>query len=398
MRRSAVAIVVACAALGAACSLMTDLNGLSDGPSDAGAGADAAIDASGDATASPPQASWRYRKALTVDGARVRGSSELKDFPLLVSTTDGDLKAVANGGKVVTGADIAFFAADGVTPLAFEIERYSAVTGQLVAWVALPALSPVTGTKIYLAFGNPDAKTSLGSRTAVWNDGYVGVWHMGDAAWDDSTKSRAAKAVGGAAPAADGMIAGGGVFGATNVYVDVGADPDLRPKSITVSTWAKAASVGSLPDRHPYMVHQDSWRADDADPRGYYLEIYRTQTNPSPTFYTANATTKAHAFATTDVVNGTWYYVVGTHDESSGRTKIYVDGVEEGSATMTGGIAYLDNIVRLGGIGEQTWDGMLDEVRISRVVRSDGWIRTEHDNQRSPQTFVTVGALEATQP
>jgi hypothetical protein len=34
----------------------------------------------------------------------------------------------------------------------------------------------------------------------------------------------------------------------------------------------------------------------------------------------------------------------------------------------------------------------LDEVRISSVARSAGWIATEYANQHSPSTFYSVGA------
>jgi hypothetical protein len=105
---------------------------------------------------------------------------------------------------------------------------------------------------------------------------------------------------------------------------------------------------------------------------------------------------RAHAFATTNVVNGTWYHVVGTRDATSGVTRIYVNGVEEGTATMAGGLAYLPNKVQVGGIGSESWDGLLDEVRIASGARDAGWIRTEYANQRSPGSFVTVGPLMAT--
>lgn len=391
-------VVLASAAVAASCSL-TDLSGFSGGPLDSSANdaATASSDAAVDATQVSPKG-WRYRKRLTIDKANVASPSDLVGFPVLVSTTDADLRSVDNGGKVVSGLDLAFFAADGVTPLPYEIEQYSQATGQLIAWVKLPVLSRAIGATLYLSFGHPDITTSLEDRRAVWSDGFAGVWHMNDARWFDSAGTNNGTPVGGASTIPTGMIGAGGTFGATDVYVDVGADPSLRPTSITVSAWAQPQSVGSAPDRHPYMVTQDTYRDPGADPRGYYLEIYRTQTNPTPTFYTANATTKAHAVATTKVVNGVWYYVVGTRDEVSGVTRLYVNGVEEGSATMPGGIAYLTKTVHLGGIGSETWDGLLDEVRISRVARPSGWIRTEYENQRSPQTFVIVGPLETLAP
>lgn len=399
------ATLLACAAAALSCSLGS-LSGFTGGEDeDAAAGGDAAVegapdpagDAGPDAT-EVPRDGWQYRKSLTIEPASVSSATDLTGFPLLVRMTDPDLRTIENGGKAATGLDIAFFAADGVTPLAHEIERYAPDTGELIAWVELPVLSATAGAKLFLTFGNATVTTPLDDRTRVWGAGYAGVWHLNDAKWIDSAGANHGTEVGPAAPVPAGMIGAGATFGATDVYIDVGDDPGLRPSSITLSAWAQPQSVGSAPDRHPYMVHQDSWRAAGSDPRGYYLEIYRTQTDPRPTFYTGNASTSAHAFATTNVVNGTWYYVVGTRDEVSGVTRIYVNGLQEGSATMTGPLAYLSNTVRLGGVGTQSWNGLLDEVRISSVARSSGWIRTEYENQRSPQTFVKVGALQTLPP
>jgi hypothetical protein len=41
------------------------------------------------------------------------------------------------------------------------------------------------------------------------------------------------------------------------------------------------------------------------------------------------------------------------------------------------------------------WDGQIDEVRISDVIRSAGWIQTQFENQGNPSSFYSVGAEEA---
>ena len=384
----------------AACSLTTSLDGLTGGPvetADASAPMDASppMDASDEAKI-VPSTGWAFRKSLTVDKSVVPSATDLAEFPLLVSLTDADLRTTDSGGKVANGRDLAFFAADGVTPLAYEIESYASTTGQIIAWVKLPVLSATMGAKLYLAFGNAQVTASLEDRKGVWSSGFAAVWHMADATWTDSASGSTGNPVGVPTIVKTGQIGTAASFGATDVYVGVGPDARFQPTSITVSAWANPGSVGSAPDRHPYMLDQDTYRDTASNPRGYYMEIYRTQTNPRPTFYTANGTELAHAFATTSVVNGTWYHVVGTRDETSGLTRIYVNGVEEGSATMTGGIAYLPNKVQVGGFGSQSWDGLLDEVRIAKGARDAGWIRTEYANQSAPEKFVTVGPLQTT--
>ncbi|MFW9784583.1 MAG: hypothetical protein ACFFFB_20045, partial [Candidatus Heimdallarchaeota archaeon] len=37
-------------------------------------------------------------------------------------------------------------------------------------------------------------------------------------------------------------------------------------------------------------------------------------------------------------------------------------------------------------------DGKMDEIRISNVIRSADWIRTEYDNQNDPKSFYAIGS------
>ena len=76
-----------------------------------------------------------------------------------------------------------------------------------------------------------------------------------------------------------------------------------------------------------------------------------------------------------------------------------MDGVAQttsGYTTLhTTNTAYLD----IGhSVGDPTHDfnmGGLDEGRMSNIVRSADWIKTEYNNQSSPSTFYSYGALGA---
>lgn len=62
------------------------------------------------------------------------------------------------------------------------------------------------------------------------------------------------------------------------------------------------------------------------------------------------------------------------------------------SVTTTGALA---STVQIGystdGVGAH-FDGLLDEVRMSNVVRSADWSKTEYNNQSSPATVYTIWA------
>src|SRR3990172_1868906 len=90
---------------------------------------------------------FSYRQQVTLAG--VVGGPHA-GFPGLISLLDLNLRTIGSGGHVASanGYDIVFTASDGTTPLDHEIERWDGSTGELIAWVRVPALT--AGTVIYL--------------------------------------------------------------------------------------------------------------------------------------------------------------------------------------------------------------------------------------------------------
>ncbi len=75
-----------------------------------------------------------YRKSITIDSSQVGGTSDLIDFPALISLTDTDLKHIDNGEHVKdsSGDDIIFRWGQN-NMLSHEIEYYDGVNGTLGA-------------------------------------------------------------------------------------------------------------------------------------------------------------------------------------------------------------------------------------------------------------------------
>ena len=123
--------------------------------------------------------SWKYRKEITIDHTKVSG--DLTNFSVLISRTDLDWRNTANGGSIgkPDGTDLVFTAADGVTPLNYEIENYASTTGKLVAWVKIPSLSSATDTNVYAYYGNASAVDQQNT-AGVWDANYQAVLHLGD--------------------------------------------------------------------------------------------------------------------------------------------------------------------------------------------------------------------------
>jgi hypothetical protein len=80
------------------------------------------------------------------------------------------------------------------------------------------------------------------------------------------------------------------------------------------------------------------------------------------------------AIGSTNVNDGQWHHAAGTYDGS--RITLYVDGVEDGYVTATGLLASDPNLTvwiadnNRPGSGPQAWNGLIDDVRIYNVAKT----------------------------
>jgi hypothetical protein len=92
-------------------------------------------------------------------------------------------------------------------------------------------------------------------------------------------------------------------------------------------------------------------------------------------FGLGNGTSWNNAYGTTNISLNTWSYVAGTYNGSI--IKVYVDGVEEGSANLSSSILYESGISpRIGSVttgdSNRFFNGSIDEVRIwNRSLSAD---------------------------
>jgi len=94
---------------------------------------------------------------------------------------------------------------------------------------------------------------------------------------------------------------------------------------------------------------------------------------------------------------GIFVHYVGSYDGS--YIKIYKNGYLENSTSYLGNVS--TNIQQplvigrwYGNYNGYYFDGIIDEVRVSKVARSAGWINTSYLNQQDPQSFITLGEQE----
>jgi hypothetical protein len=335
------------------------------------------------------QAGWNYRKKITIDHTKV--TSDLSDFPVLIyDSADVDLPGTVQADL----DDILFTASDGMTKLSHEIDHYTSNDGTLYAWVKIPALSSATDTAIYMYFNNSGASNQQ-EVTAVWSNGYAGVWHL-DNAFTDSASTHN-NGINYGTTDAPGSIARGRAFSGVNQYITTPSTELYSANDYTISTWFKAGATD--------FAHHLIWEGNvTGNGWGESIPEKESETHISLGRYWGSGISDRLSFflGNTDSDTGTldvssaftdttsWHHVsaVATGLSSSPSATLYLDGSPAGSDTGTTARIERSNWTSLQfgkpGDNERYFNGWLDEVRISTQTRSAGWIATEYNNQKNP--------------
>ncbi len=99
---------------------------------------------------------------------------------------------------------------------------------------------------------------------------------------------------------------------------------------------------------------------------------------------------------TNEIVNDIWYNVVVTYD--SGYVIIYKDGeiVKSDTLSNSNTIPVKNNPLYLGSyITSPDFEGIMDEVRISNIVRSSAWVNASFDSSNQTTGFIVLGGEES---
>jgi len=315
---------------------------------------------------------FAYRRAIVINHEEVgldnNGSLPETGFPVLVSLTGTWLENSAGDIESTDGHDIVFTAADGVTDLYHEIEKYdgSAGNGTLVAWVRVDSLSKSADTTIYMYYGNPCILSLTEDPDNVWDADFKGVYHLEEEDpedHDDSAGTNDGNRIDNVQT--DGKIAGGQVF-------DRNADDRVTTGSaigsanaVTLSAWVQHVSLLTNTQRYVTVTDESAVIRHETDGQ---LQFYIT---------TDSSGLKKIRYDNALTVD-TWYHVVGTWDGTTQR--LYKNGEEFDGSNTPGGSLLPTNTVEISS-ADDTMDGIIDEVRVSATARSADWIKTEYNNQ-----------------
>lgn len=332
---------------------------------------------------------WDYRKKITVNPQYVEDG--LANFPMLFSRIDPDLRAIASGGHVAstTGGDI-LFADDAGTKYDHEIERYTSTTGELIAWVEVPFISSTSTRELYIYYGNSTVPlANQQNSTGVWDSNYKGVWHLSETSGthfdstnndndstsvDVQTQGTATGQIGGADDLEDSST--------DDIRVAEDASLDIA-SSWTVSVWVRIEAP--IPEALTWKTIFT--KGPDGD------QNYFTAINGDEMAICCEPTSDETSVGI-DLVAGVMYYMTWVFDNPADLNRYFLNGSQRYTSDSGTGNPSVNNEDLTIGAREtdtQTWDGIIDEVRLSDTIRSLSWIATEYNNQNSPNSFYSYG-------
>ncbi len=232
------------------------------------------------------------------------------------------------------------------------------------------------------AAGNTDAtpasrswtvNVAYGSRVLA-TPGLASFWRLGEASGTSAADSKGTNtgAYTGGPTSVASLIVGNGNparnFDGVDDYVNLAPGPFGTPAQVSAEAWVRIDQQKATGGYH-FLVTDAATDLSD----GFTLAI---DSAGRPVFTVANsATTRATAQSSIALAPNTVYHLVGSYDGQVAR--VYVDGVQRGSAAYTGGIAYaagrdlqLGRQVAATNRATRFLDGRLDEVAVYSTALS----------------------------
>jgi hypothetical protein len=363
-----------------------------------------------EAKAAVSYTAWSGRKTISVNTTGLGLASAVTNFPVLVRLTGGNADVFAASK---TGADVRFTAADSVTPLAHQIERWDSTAKKAEVWVTLPSVAATGTTSFIMHYGMAgQTTTSSGPATFSTHNGFQAVWHM-NAATAATVEADATANAYNATPTGTtlttGVIGPARAFDGQSYLTAMGtADSKLNfPHS---SAWTITAWATSTQQLQKSLVTKSNNQyalqtAYDGDPRWENVEFLNILQPGTTTVLRGGW---PHAFSTAADLKTGWQHVVAVSKAAGLYT--YVDGVLVGTNLYGAGFNANGTTARstttdvtIGGMFETAtfsrgWDANIDNVTMSNVARDSNFIRLSYATQRPTGAIVTVPGTVATVP
>jgi hypothetical protein len=332
---------------------------------------------------------WRFTKRLhlntTATGAGVPGY--VVGFPVLVRLTSEnfDFSAAQPGG-----GDLRFAKPDG-TEMAYEVERWDAVTGQAEIWVRVDTVYGNTESQYFDMFWGNSTARAVSNAATVFDTtvGFQGVWHLRQdtgAKVMDATVNHYDGTLNGTRIITDGMIGAARDFNGSTDFIEIPNTAGSKLNFAEHGTYAISAWVYSnaIDSTYRMIVSKGDYQ--------YSLEVMDSCTWEFSECQTTGLTTEGFDVTQSPATAQVWTYVTGVRDGE--RQYLFVDGVCVDSGVQSLSAPQTHNSSSDVMIGRRSdepmyfFNGKIDEVRMTSMALSADWIKLCYMNQKAADALV----------
>ncbi len=363
-------------------------------------------------------AAWSNYREITINTTNTDGGANVTDavtdFPVLVRLTNANAASGSDvlSGALANGADIRFSNANGTVALPYEIERWSASAAEI--WVRVPTISGNANTTIRMYWGRSGATSQSNGSAVFGNNGFIGVWHMGNATGAAARPNAVSPGFNDAIPAGNftsTMTPRAGAIGLADSLRSQSGDQDgadhfdlgvinFPNQQITVSFWAFLPNPQNFTNWTHFFSHGNGNLEDN-------IWIGRQATTNNMRARGAVPGSESGNETNTTITNGlvplaTWMYVGVTKDSTNGRRwRVFRNGEmainyynANDNHNFNSGTRQFNYIAR-SLWPDRNFHFVVDEYRLSSIARSPAWMKLEFETTRPGGTAVTLGTTQS---
>jgi len=364
--------------------------------------------------------------------------ASLSNFPVLVKISEYD-EGTGTGIRGFSyadclkpnGGDLRFADEDG-NMLASEVDTWNE-SGESLVWVRVPTLNSSTKITAYYGWMFAPAADSK----AVWSNGYVGVWHLGESARPlknstategvDFTRSNDSSSKPGEYDDCIGFAESGAAGKSVRFSAYTGDDEAKQKRggliaydpqnqlcgfdAISLEIWAKVDAFDTTGQR--FLLARRVTIANGSKLRPYNI-TYATNKKPTSSIGLenglddANANVNHNSNAMGDDLAGSWNFHCFQYDKTATYHTNYLNGAYSTRVANSTRFSVLaptekESFICLGndnspssayGTVPQVFNGSVDELRISNVARSSDWVKATYDTIKNNDSFATYSAVK----
>jgi biopolymer transport protein ExbB len=336
---------------------------------------------------------WKSRRQFSIDTAPagMAATESIGPAAILIRLHSGNFKLEALKDD---GSDLRVIAADDKTPLKHHLEKFDPLLGEALLWIGVPDLKPSARTSFWLYYGNPKAIAAEDIK-GTYDAATVLVYHFAERGQPPNDSSNWGNHALSAGQSTEGASIGRGVRFDGSASIAIPGGPALAWESgaqTTWSAWVKPAEAeGVIFSRR----------------QGTASFVIGLEGN-KPYVEVSGPAGRRSAASSSPLPAQSWHHLAVSAAKS---IILYVDGMR--TAELDAALPLLGGSALLGGDSESAtpapptkkgappevvrpagFKGELDELQISKVERSAGFIRISALSQGPDASKLVVAGQE----